>query len=205
MNLFATSAGESSSPATPVQMVPCQFKLFAVAAKILDSLHDFQSRHASALAAGAFDNVTYDTLGDWIYAGWQLYEDTLQTTWGDITPFRAAGGKVLQFHGEADNRTPLASSVHHHKSVRSIIDINPYQLNASFPQTNLAFLIGTIENDNTPTTFNATVLKGEFQGRQENLPFAFEPHVVEQWNYDGIRIQSSSYGSWIYSRLRETN
>ncbi|EDO03348.1 hypothetical protein SS1G_05829 [Sclerotinia sclerotiorum 1980 UF-70] len=51
--------------------------------------------HGNALDAGAIENVTYNTLGDRFYAGWQLYEDSLQTTGSDITPFHATGGKVL--------------------------------------------------------------------------------------------------------------
>jgi hypothetical protein len=44
-----------------------------------------------------FGNVTYDTLKEWMWEGWQKYEDTLHTTWPDLTPFQAAGGKVLHF------------------------------------------------------------------------------------------------------------
>lgn len=56
------------------------------------------------------DDVTYDTLKDWILQGWQMYEDTLQTTWPDLTPLQAAGAKVLHYHGEADDSSKYKSS-----------------------------------------------------------------------------------------------
>jgi len=33
------------------------------------------------------DGVTYDALRDWVYQGWQMYEDSLHTTWSDFTRF----------------------------------------------------------------------------------------------------------------------
>ena len=65
------------------------------------------------------DGVTYDTLRDWILEGWKRYEDVLQTTWSDLSPFEAAGGKTISYHGEPDNSIPPASSVRFHESVRS--------------------------------------------------------------------------------------
>jgi tannase len=53
--------------------------------------------------------------------GWQRYEDVLQTTWPNLTPFQAAGGKVIHYHGESDNSIPTASSVRYHQSVRQIM------------------------------------------------------------------------------------
>lgn len=44
-----------------------------------------------------YDGVTYDTLRNWMFEGWQRYEDVLQTTWPDLTPYHAAGGKVLHY------------------------------------------------------------------------------------------------------------
>ncbi|KAF7871617.1 hypothetical protein EAF04_003724 [Stromatinia cepivora] len=131
----AASTGKSSSPAIPAQDGTVSAQAVAVAAKILDGLHDSQGRCAtwelpvselgsvfpvrfielldsSVFDAGAFGNVTYDTLGGWMYTGWQLHEDALQTMWPDITPFHVVGGRVLQFHGEADNRIPTASFAH---------------------------------------------------------------------------------------------
>jgi len=56
-----------------------------------------------------------------MWEGWQKYEDTLHTTWPDLTPFQAAGGIVLHFHGESDNSIPTISSVRYHESIRQII------------------------------------------------------------------------------------
>jgi tannase len=117
----------------------------------------------------SLQNVTYDTLVEWMQAAWVKYEDTLQTTVPDLTPFHAHGGKVLTFHGEADNSIPAASSVHYYSSVKNTmypdlsfnasIDAmgqwyrlllipgaahcapNSLQPNGPFPQTNLEVLI----------------------------------------------------------------
>ncbi|KAI0880917.1 feruloyl esterase-like protein B precursor [Annulohypoxylon maeteangense] len=64
-------------------------------------------------------NVTADTLRDWMALGMQKYEDSLQTTWPDISAFKEAGGKVILVHGEADSSIPAASSVHYYESVRN--------------------------------------------------------------------------------------
>ena len=40
------------------------------------------------------EGVTYDTLVSWISLAWQRYEDVLQTTYPDLSDFKAAGGKV---------------------------------------------------------------------------------------------------------------
>lgn len=143
------------------------------------------------------DSVTYDTLKAWMIDGWQRYEDTLQTTWPDLTPFHSAGGKVLHFHGESDNSIPTASSVCYYESVRSVMypnlsynasvaalndwyrlflvpgaahcSANANQPNGPFPQTNLAVLIDWVEKGVEPKTLNATVLAGENQGANEQI------------------------------------
>lgn len=61
------------------------------------------------------DGVTSDTLRDWILESWHKYDDSLQTTWPDLTPLH-----VLYFHGESDNSIPAASSVRHHESVSKV-------------------------------------------------------------------------------------
>jgi len=148
----------------------------------------------------SFDNltgVTYDTLKDWIYQGWQEYADTLHTTWPDLTPFHEAGGKILHYHGESDFSIPTASSVHYRESVRKVMyphlsynasnnalndwyrlylipgaghcDVNPYQPNGPFPQTNLAVLIDWVEKGKKPETLNSTVLQGEHLGENRQV------------------------------------
>ena len=143
------------------------------------------------------DGVTYDTLKDWMYQGWQEYEDTLQTDWPDLTPFHSAGGKVIHFHGESDNSVPTASSVHYRESVRKIMypgmsynasseALNSWyrlflvpgmahcgpdasQPNGPIPQTNLAVLIDWVENGVEPTTLNATHLAGSQKGENAQI------------------------------------
>jgi tannase len=51
-----------------------------------------------------YDNVTTDTMREWICKALQIYSDSLETTWPDLTPLKKAGGKIIQFHGESDNR-----------------------------------------------------------------------------------------------------
>ncbi|TGO18516.1 hypothetical protein BTUL_0009g00340 [Botrytis tulipae] len=150
---------------------------------------------ASTFDAGTFDNVTYDTLRDWMYAGWQII--------------------------------PTASSVRYHESVRSIMypnmtfnestealgdwyrlflvpgaahcATNSYQPNEPFPQTNLAVLIDWVENGNTPTTLNATVLQGEFKGEEQQIcAWPLRP----MWSNNGTTMaceyDQASIDSWIY-------
>ncbi|WPH00763.1 Hypothetical protein R9X50_00359300 [Acrodontium crateriforme] len=143
------------------------------------------------------DGVTYDTLTGWIELGLQLYYDNLQTTNPDLTTFQAAGGKILHYHGESDSSIPTASSVRYRESVREIMypgmsddaanaalnkwyqlylvpgaghcGPNTLQPNGPFPQTNLAVMIDWVENGNTPTTLNATVLLGSNKGKNGQI------------------------------------
>jgi len=143
------------------------------------------------------NGVTYDTLQAWITQGLQMYTDSLETTWPDLTPFQKAGGKVLHYHGESDNSIPTASSVRYHESVRKVMypDMsynasnaalnewyrlylipgaahcgpNPLQPNGPFPQTNLQVMIDWVEKGVEPTTLNATVLQGEHLGQNQQV------------------------------------
>ena len=143
------------------------------------------------------DGVTYDTLVDWINQGWAQYEDTLQTTWPDLSRAQASGTKILHYHGESDFSIPTASSVRYYESVRSIMypgtsfndtedtigdwyrlylvpgashcATNLNEPNAPFPQTNLAVLIDWVEHGSKPTTLNATVLLGEKKGQNQQI------------------------------------
>lgn len=174
------------------------------------------------------NNVTYDTLVDWIYEGWQMYEDTLQTTWPDLTPFHAAGGKVLHFHGESDNSIPTASSVRYHESVRQIMyphmsfnestaalsewyrlflvpgaahcSPNTAQPNGPFPQTNLAVMIDWVEKGVVPTTLNATNLQGEYAGENQQIcAWPLRPY----WKNNGTVMEclydQTSIDTWLYN------
>lgn len=161
---------------------------------------EFVERYLYLLNASnipTLENVTYDTLKEWIVDGWTKYADSLQTTWPDLTPFNVAGGKVLHYHGEADNSIPTASSVRYWESVREIMypnmtyndsanalkewyklflvpgmahcAPNPLQPNGPFPQTNLPVLIDWVENGVEPTTLNATHLAGPDMGQPAQI------------------------------------
>ncbi|PQE20328.1 tannase protein [Rutstroemia sp. NJR-2017a BBW] len=175
----------------------------------------------------SLDNVTYDTLREWMYVGWQMYEDSLHTAWPDLSEFQKAGGKVLHFHGESDNSIPTAASVRYHESVREIMypnmpfnestaalnewyqlylvpgaghcSTNDYQPNGPFPQTNLAVLIDWVENGNTPTTLNATHLAGANVG--ENAQLCAWP-LRPMWKQNGTvmdcEYDQASIDSWLY-------
>ncbi|KAL3427786.1 tannase subunit protein [Phlyctema vagabunda] len=184
-----------------------------------------QLQNTSTLAT--LDNVTYDTLKDWMLEGWQKYEDTLQTTWPDLTPFQAAGGKVLHFHGESDDSIPTASSVRYYESVRqvmypglsynaSVAALDPWyrlflvpgaghcapstaQPNGPFPQSNLATLIDWVERDIEPVTLNATVLAGPRKGEKGQIcSWPLRP----MWSLNGTLMQceydQASIDTWIY-------
>ncbi|GFN20962.1 hypothetical protein AtubIFM55763_006077 [Aspergillus tubingensis] len=143
------------------------------------------------------DNVTYDTLKEWVELGWQMYEDSLHTTWPDLTPFYEAGGKVLHYHGEQDGSIPTASSVHYYDSVRRTMYPtlgynasyealgqwyrlflvpgashclnNDLQPNGPFPQTSLQTLIEWVEQEVVPVRLNGTVLSGTFEGETQEI------------------------------------
>ncbi|KAJ5644958.1 tannase [Penicillium longicatenatum] len=121
-------------------------------------------RHADNI--DSMDNVTYDTMTEWMVEGWKRYEDVLQTTWPDLTPFQEAGGKIIHFHGESDPSIPTGSSVHYHEMVRKIIDDQP---NGPFPGTTLETLIEWVENGDKPDLLNATIMSGAHEGEQQDL------------------------------------
>ncbi|CAG8133532.1 unnamed protein product [Penicillium olsonii] len=172
-------------------------------------------------------NVTYDTLTEWMKLGWSRYEDILQTTMPDLTPFHAAGGKILTVHGESDPSIPAGSSVHYHNSVRKTMyphmsykdgsnaladwyrlylipgaahcGPSDYQPNGPFPQTTLETLIQWVEKGVSPKRLNATVLQGEHEGeKQEICPWPLRP----LWKNNGTTMDcvfhQASIDTWTY-------
>nr|UNI81639.1 tannase [Aspergillus homomorphus] len=172
-------------------------------------------------------NVTYDTLAEWMELGWKRYEDVLQTTWPDLTPFHSAGGKIIHVHGESDPSIPAGSSVHYHESVRQTMYANmsfnessaklnewnrlflvpgaahcatsDTQPNGPFPQTTLETLIEWVEGDVFPTRLNATVLSEERKGEQHQLcAWPLRP----LWKNNGTTMDcvfdEASYATWVY-------
>ena len=145
----------------------------------------------------SLNNVTYDTLRDWMQEAWNKFEDSLQTTLPVLTPFQSHGGKVLTYHGESDDSIPAASSVHFYESVRRIMypdldfnkssealgdwyrlflvpgaahcSSNSLQPNGPFPQTNLQVLINWVEKGVVPVTLNATHLAGDYKGQNARI------------------------------------
>lgn len=225
---------------TPAQNGTVTRQGAAVAAKMLEGLHDSQGRRAyiwyqpsasfddaqtkynsetdswelsitslggewvtrflelnTADNLSSLENVTYDTLRDWMQLGWDRYADVLQTNNPDLTNFQKSGGKILHFHGESDPSIPAGSSVHYHESVRNVMypglsysdstdaladwyrlylvpgaahcSPSTSQPNGPFPQTNLAVMIDWVENGKTPTTLNATVLDGANKGKKGEI------------------------------------
>ncbi|KAK9773112.1 putative Carboxylic ester hydrolase [Seiridium cardinale] len=173
------------------------------------------------------DGVTYDTLRDWIWEGWNKYNDVLMTNWPDLTPYRDHGSKILTFHGESDYSIPTASSVRYYESVRSVLypgmsyndsvaamddwyrlylvpggshcAVNAYEPNGPWPQTNIAVMIDWVENGNTPNTLNATVLQGSRKGSNQQIcPWPLRPI----WNNNGTDMEceydQKSIDTWLY-------
>ena len=173
------------------------------------------------------ENVTYDTLRDWIQDGWNRYNDVLMTNWPDLSPYKNAGGKIIHFHGESDFSIPTASSVRYWESVRQVMnpglsynestqaqdefyklflvpggshcDVNAYEPNGPWPQTNLAVLIDWVENGVAPVTLNATVLQGENIGTNQQIcSWPLRPYWTENGTNMECVYDQTSIDSWQY-------
>ncbi|KAJ3007755.1 hypothetical protein HKX48_008951 [Thoreauomyces humboldtii] len=174
----------------------------------------------------SLQNVTYDSLKDWMLQGLQMYEAPLQTAWPDLSKVQSAGAKVLHFHGEMDNSIPPASSVRYWESVRSVMyptqsynastaslsefyrlflvpgavhcGPNPEQENSLWPQTSLQTVIEWVEEGVAPDTLNGTVFYGENKGKVEPIcQWPLRPLWV-----DGTmecRYDQASIDSWQYN------
>jgi tannase len=172
------------------------------------------------------NGVTYDTLTDWMIQALAMYTDTLQTTLPDLTPFQSHGGKIIHFHGEQDDSVPTGSSVHYYESVRQIMypnatynastaklndwyrlflvpgaghcGANSLQPNGPFPQMNLAVMIDWVENDVVPTTLNATVLQGDYVGRNEQIcAWPLRPYWADNETIT-CQYDQASIDTWMY-------
>lgn len=191
---------------------------------------EFISRWVELLDAdniSNLDNVTYDTVVDWMNVAFIKYYDSLQTTYPDLTEFSANGGKLLHYHGESDPSVPAASSVHYWQSVRSVMYPDAtdeesletlqdwYQLYlipgaahcgtndlqpGPWPVSNMDTMIDWVENGIKPERLNSTVASGEFEG---------ETQLLCQWptrplwssndssTFDCVN-DTASYDSWTY-------
>ncbi|KAM5347142.1 hypothetical protein ACJ41O_010147 [Fusarium nematophilum] len=173
------------------------------------------------------DNVTYDTLVDWMNTGMIRYGDSLQTTLPDLTSFRSSGGKLLHYHGESDSSIPAASSVHYWQSVRSVMygDLADedslaalqdwYQLYmvpgaghcgsnslqpGPYPQDNMGVMIDWVENGVQPTRLNASVSSGSHQGETQQLcQWPTRPLWHSNSTSFDCVFEQASFESWTYS------
>ena len=174
----------------------------------------------------SLDNITYDTLVDWMSTGYYRYLDSLQTTIPDLTSFYSNGGKLLHYHGESDPSVPAASSVHYWQSVRSImyremsfnesltaLD-NWYQFYlvpgaahcntnslqpGPYPESNMETIIDWVEKDRKPSGLNSTVSSGDYEGESQLLcKWPLRPFWKSNSSYDCVYDQMS-YDSWTYT------
>jgi len=171
------------------------------------------------------DGWTYNTLRDYMIQGLEMYSDSLQTDWPDLTTFQKSGGKILHYHGESDNSIPTASSVRYYESVRQIMypgesfsasteclqewyrlflvpgaahcGPNTLQPNGPFPQTNLQVMIEWVENGVVPKTLNATVLQGQYKGKNEQI-CAWPQRPLWKNGVMSCVFDQTSYNSWQY-------
>ncbi|KAJ5925763.1 tannase [Penicillium verhagenii] len=173
------------------------------------------------------DNVTYDTLKDWMVEGMQRYQDSLQVNWPDLTPFHSSGGKLIHFHGESDSSVPTASSVRYWESVRKTMypslsndastaaikdwyklflvpgaahcDWNTEQPNGAWPQTGLATIIEWVENDVEPVTLNGTVGGGDNVGDTvEICAWPLRPLWIDNEKQLECKYDQASIDTWLY-------
>ncbi|KAI9929324.1 hypothetical protein ASPWEDRAFT_41445 [Aspergillus wentii DTO 134E9] len=142
------------------------------------------------------DNVTYDTLVDWMNTGMIRYMDSLQTTIPDLTTFQSSGGKLIHYHGESDPSIPTASSVHYWQAVREVMYGNLSESESlkaladwyqfylipgaahcgtnslqpgPYPENNMEIMINWVENNVKPSRLNATVSSGDHAGETQML------------------------------------
>jgi len=174
----------------------------------------------------SLDNVTYDTLIEWMNTAMIRYSDTLQTTVPDLTTFQSNGGKIIHYHGENDDSVPTASSVHYYDSVRTIMNpglgynesvealndwyrlfLVPGAAHCStntlqpgpYPQVNMATMINWVENGVEPTTLNATVASGAYAGETQNLcSWPLRPYWSGNSSME-CQYDQASIDSWTYT------
>ncbi|KAJ3155873.1 hypothetical protein HDU89_005431 [Geranomyces variabilis] len=183
--------------------------------------------HTDTSTLASLDGVTYDTLKQWMTLGTKMYGDSLQTDDADLTPFHTAGGKVIHFHGEADDSIPAASSVRYWESVRSTmyptkttaqssaslqdwyklfivpgaVHCGPsmVQPNSLWPQGALDSIIDWVEKGAAPATLAGKVFSGANKGLVEPIcAWPFRP----LWSGNNSTMKcvqdQASWKSWQY-------
>ncbi|RDW82421.1 carboxylic ester hydrolase-24 [Coleophoma cylindrospora] len=174
----------------------------------------------------SLENVTYDTLQDWMNDAMVRYMDSLQTTLPDLTPFQSKGGKIIHYHGEADDSIPTASSIHYYDSVRNIMyptqsyneSITSLQswyklflvsgaahcsrntlMPGPYPEDNMATMIDWVENSIEPTGLNGTVTSGTYSGEVQQLcAWPLRPFWSDNSTMN-CQYDQKSIDSWTYT------
>ncbi|KAJ6006740.1 hypothetical protein N7451_004684 [Penicillium sp. IBT 35674x] len=169
----------------------------------------------------SLDGVTYDTLKEWMVYSQAKYGDILQTTYPDLTDFKAAGGKVIHVHGEQDYSIPTASSIRYWDSVRSIMypkkgyrdgaaalddfyrlflipgvghcATNDYEPNAPWPQYTLQSVIEWVEEGKAPATLAGSAEIDATMCRWPNRPLWTDNGKKFQCVYDQDSVNSFTY------------
>jgi tannase len=198
----------------------------SIASKAGEWIARFLEEKIGATNLDNLDNVTYDTVRDWMSQGMWKFPD-LQTNNPNLTTMRDSGGKILVYHGEADSSVPTGSSVHFHESIRnfmypglSLDDSNAQlsdflqlylvpgaahcapsgdQANGPYPQTNMGVMIDWVENGVTPITLNATHLGGDSLGANAQLcQWPKRPLWTDNGATQTCVFDEASYQTWIY-------
>lgn len=174
----------------------------------------------------SLDNVTYDTLYEWMWTGYTRFYDNLQTGYADLTPLQANGGKLLHFHGESDPSVPPPSSVRYHEAVRTSMYPDSSADNATelsdwyqfylipgaahcgtntlqpgpYPEDNMQTMIDWVESGIQPTALNATVSSGDYEGEVQQL--CMWPNRPLWASNDSTTFEcvydEDSYESWLW-------
>jgi len=174
------------------------------------------------------DNVTYDSLVDWMATGTERYSDNLETNWPNITTFQSPGGKMIMYHGESDPSIPTASTVRYWQSVRSVMYANEsdadslsamsewYRLylvpgadhckrnilqpNGPYPVGIVYAVINWVESDQAPSPLNATITSGPYAGEVQGLcAWPTRPLWQDSNSTFDCVTDAASTDSWTYT------
>ncbi|RYN42692.1 putative feruloyl esterase [Alternaria arborescens] len=66
--------------------------------------------------------ITAEILPDYMHAGYQQWESFIGTNDADLTAFKEAGGKLLSWHGIADDLIPFGGSTQYYNRVAALDD-----------------------------------------------------------------------------------
>ncbi|GJC86075.1 putative feruloyl esterase ARB_07085 [Colletotrichum liriopes] len=102
--IVTTACTEKGCTGTPSNLGTLWFKLFVSKSEPLDM---------TKLTREEFDGLAY--------SGTQQYASLLETNDADLRAFRAAGGKMVTFHGLADNIIPPGGTEDYYNAVTDII------------------------------------------------------------------------------------